>query len=121
MIPSVVLTLPYPPSGNHRNATRNGQYFHTARYKAFRQQVAVLVIQSGVSFGPELLKVSIDAYPPDARRRDLDNIIKPTLDALEAAGAFDDDGQICDLRVRRMNKVKGGSLAVMIQLHAKGA
>jgi crossover junction endodeoxyribonuclease RusA len=42
----------------------------------------------------------MDAFPPDRRRRDLDNIQKPVLDALQHAGVYEDDSQI-DLLVTR--------------------
>lgn len=39
-------------------------------------------------------------YPPDRRRRDLDNVGgKVLLDSLQAAGLFDDDSQIKELHL----------------------
>ena len=46
------------------------------------------------------LRVSAEFYPPDARRRDLDNVGgKALLDSLQAAGLFGDDSQIKSLRL----------------------
>ena len=45
------------------------------------------------------LRVSAEFYPPDARRRDLDNLLKCTQDSLQAAGLFEDDSQIKSLRL----------------------
>ena len=47
------------------------------------------------------LRVEVVAHAPDHRRRDLDNLHKATLDALEHAAVYADDGQIDDLRIRR--------------------
>ena len=43
--------------------------------------------------------VVIEAWRPDYRRRDLDNLLKATLDGLAHAGVYDDDSQIVDLRI----------------------
>jgi len=43
----------------------------------------------------------MDAFPPDRRRRDLDNLLKSVLDALEHAGVYADDSQVDLLVVRR--------------------
>lgn len=53
--------------------------------------------------------------PPDKRKRDLDNVCKATLDALQHARLFDDDAQIDELHVERGDKVDGGSLFVELE------
>lgn len=60
------------------------------------------------------VKVTIHAWPPDRRRRDLDNILKATLDALEHAKIYENDSQVHDLRIRRMTPFKGGKILVMV-------
>jgi crossover junction endodeoxyribonuclease RusA len=45
--------------------------------------------------------VRIVAYQPDHRRRDLDNMLKAPLDALQSAGVFENDGDIDDLHILR--------------------
>lgn len=60
------------------------------------------------------LAVDILAYPPDKRRRDIDNLLKATLDALQHAGVYKDDYLIDDLRIRRKEAVKDGSLIINI-------
>ena len=45
------------------------------------------------------VKVTIEAYRPDKRRRDLDNLLKAPLDALTHAGVYQDDELIVDLRI----------------------
>jgi crossover junction endodeoxyribonuclease RusA len=56
----------------------------------------------------------MDAFPPDRRRRDLDNIQKPVLDALEHVGVYEDDSQIDLLITRRREVVPGGQLLVEV-------
>jgi crossover junction endodeoxyribonuclease RusA len=54
----------------------------------------------------------IHATPPDRRRRDIDNILKAPLDALEKAGVYKDDSQIEQLNVFKHRPMKGGFLNI---------
>jgi crossover junction endodeoxyribonuclease RusA len=47
------------------------------------------------------LDVRINLTMPDRRRRDLDNAMKPLLDALQHAGVYEDDSQIDRLLIER--------------------
>lgn len=60
------------------------------------------------------LQVWIEAYVPDRRKRDLDNIKKPLLDALTHAGVWNDDCQIDDVRSIRCPVTKGGYVRVHV-------
>lgn len=62
--------------------------------------------------GDARYEISIDAYPPDRRRRDLDNILKPIFDVLEEYGALENDSQIDILTVRRRGK--GGYVTIRL-------
>ena len=57
----------------------------------------------------------MDAYPPDRRRRDLDNLLKCTQDSLAHAGVYEDDSQIDVLVVVRCNPVPSGRVTVRLQ------
>ena len=48
------------------------------------------------------------------RRRDLDNIQKPVLDALEHAGVYEDDSQIDLLVTRRRPVTKPGRIEIRL-------
>jgi crossover junction endodeoxyribonuclease RusA len=61
-----------------------------------------------------LLRVTIEAWRPDKRRRDLDNLLKATLDSLVHAGVYDDDSQIVDLRIYWAPDI-GGMLKIKIE------
>lgn len=61
------------------------------------------------------LRVEIEVYPPDRRKRDIDNVCKATLDALAKAGVYQDDSQIDILVVIRRGIVPDGCLEVKIQ------
>lgn len=101
----MVITLPYPPSVNHYWRHFRGRTVISREGRAFRTNVCAL-LAGGRGNGPRKppaggrIALAMDAFPPDRRRRDLDNIQKPVLDALQHAGVYDDDSQI-DLLVTR--------------------
>lgn len=67
------------------------------------------------------LKVRLDAWMPDRRRRDLDNLRKVLMDALTHAGVWEDDSQIDDDRAVRYPPLPGSpGGAVMITIESLG-
>ena len=53
------------------------------------------------------LEVLIELFPPDNRRRDIDNYTKCVLDSLTKSGVWEDDSQIDKLTIiRRTNENK---------------
>ena len=63
-----------------------------------------------------MLAVKVRAYPPDRRKRDIDNIQKPLLDALEKGKAFYNDCQIKHLTTVMLEPVRGGKTVVTIRI-----
>ncbi len=61
------------------------------------------------------LAICIDVYPPDKRARDLDNLLKITLDSLESAKFFENDSQIDKIIMERKEREKGGKITVTIK------
>lgn len=57
----------------------------------------------------------VEAYPPDRRRRDVDNIFKCLLDSLQWAQVYVDDGQIDKLYVERREVAPPGRVIVSIE------
>lgn len=105
--------LPYPPSINHywRRACR---HIHiSTEGRNYRNAVAEHL--AGVKATEGRLAVHIRLFPPDKRRRDIDNVQKPLLDALQHGGAFEDDGQIDWLLTERKAVVKGGKVEVNVR------
>lgn len=100
----IKLRLPYPPSINH-------YYVRTKKGMAikpegmwYRQQVAFLVAVARLPrkfLGNERLQVSIQAFTPDRKVRDVDNILKCLFDALTHAKVWGDDKQVYDLHVTK--------------------
>lgn len=100
----MTIVLPYPPSMNTywrslRSGRMAGRVLISERGRAFRVEVEAVARAHGVGKVAGPLKVTIGLHPPDRRRRDIDNPIKPLLDALTHAGAWEDDSQIRALHV----------------------
>lgn len=125
-MPSIGFELPFPPSVNHywgqRVIGKHVQRFIGKRGVEFRQQVDVAV-QHCKEFcfehfcKPDVrLVMFIQVISPDRRRRDLDNLLKATQDALQHAGVYLDDEQIDQLVVNRDKEqiIKGGKLIITL-------
>lgn len=112
----MILTLPYPPTGNH--AVKHGRFGHytTPEVKRYRTTIATLARSQGaIKPLTGKLQVAAEIQHPDKRRRDLDNCWKTLADALTAAGVWLDDFQIHDLRLIRGEAIKGGAVSVMVE------
>jgi crossover junction endodeoxyribonuclease RusA len=112
----VPLTLPYPPSVNHYWRRVGPRTLISREGRTFRWNVCALLGGGGPRKPPSSGRIALamDAFPPDHRRRDLDNIQKPVLDALEHAGVYEDDSQIDLLITRRREAVADGRLTIEI-------
>ena len=108
----MIFDLPYPPSIN--------TYW---RHRVFGRRPIVYVTDAGVAYRSEIkqlagivrpldgdLVVVVNLYPPDRRRRDIDNPIKALLDAMTHAGIWRDDSQIKKLTVEMMPKLGGRAM-----------
>lgn len=106
------LTLPFPPSVNRMYRVFGNRSILSAAGRAYRAAVT-----EALAGTPKLLgrvSVAIVAHPPDNRRRDLDNLLKASLDGLVHGGALEDDSQIDDLRIVRGENRRHGALSVLI-------
>ena len=107
--PIFEVTLPWPPTVNtywrHKVTGRLATVYVSAVGKIYRKVANELVMEAAMvqrylkQAGP--LRVEIEAFPPDRRKRDLDNVLKSLLDSLTHAGVWEDDSQIQDLRIYR--------------------
>lgn len=127
---TVELTLPWPPSVN--SYKRPGRISRTKLGKIYQQRVdtpdtklfywkvamkirAMMTHEGLKSFsGDTILSLGIEAYPPDAKRRDIDNICKVLIDSLQKGKLFPDDYQIARLLVVRKSIVAEGKVIVRV-------
>ena len=108
--------LPWPPSVNHYYRHVGHRTLISREGRAYRQKVCSMLRGGGPMLeGP--IKMTIDAYPPDRRRRDLDNILKCILDSLQHAQVYRDDSQIKDLDCHMLEPDRtGGKVVITLQL-----
>lgn len=109
----MMLTLPWPPSVNRYWRNVRGRTLLSKEGRVYRQTV-LSALQTRSQCFRGRLAVIIDAFPPDRRRRDLDNLLKGPLDALQAAGLYLDDSQIDRLTIERHGRVQDGRLEVHV-------
>ena len=107
-------SLPLPPSINayYRSYTGNGRHcvVLSSEARAYHRAIAAAVTGSKKMLGPVFLAAWI--HPRNRRVIDLDNRIKPLLDALTRVGLWEDDSQIWQIQLFRMNPVPGGRCCV---------
>lgn len=97
------LTLPWAPSVN-TYYRRSGHTIHmSVKGRKFKEAVKAQLIgerlhKEGIT---ERLRIRIELCPPNLRKFDIDNRVKPILDALQAGGLFVDDEQIDHISIKR--------------------
>ena len=116
MTEDIVLHLPWPPTINsYYKMTRQGQRYLDPKVREFRQKVADCINEQAPSLRlDESLFMEVYLFPPDKRKRDLDNYMKGLLDSITEAGLWTDDSLINQLFIYRGEVVKLGSVRVEI-------
>jgi Holliday junction resolvase RusA-like endonuclease len=110
----IELELPYPPSVNHYWRRVGARTLISRGGRLFRQKVVSILAARGIRPIDGPLEVYIELYPPDRRRRDVDNTQKALLDALGQGGAYHDDSQIIHLDTWKREPIPGGMVFVRI-------
>jgi crossover junction endodeoxyribonuclease RusA len=112
---SLELVLPWPLSVNSLYRSVRGRNILSKAGRQYHIDALASILTQGKKKFSGRVSVEIKLYPPDSRRRDLDNHTKITLDTLTHAGIWDDDEQIDDLRVLRMPVMQPGRAVVRIE------
>lgn len=115
----IQLILPYPPSVNSIWRTgKKGKWYLTKAAKDFKEVVGYYVYSKRARelfAKTDRLSVKLIAYPPDARKRDLDNLCKITLDAMQDAGVYHDDCQIKEMHLKMEQPFPKGKVEITIE------
>lgn len=112
----IVLYLPWPPTINdYYKVTLAGQRYLDKKVRGFRADVEKALHEQcpGLKLADRLF-VEVFQFPPDRRKRDLDNYIKGFQDACTKGGLWIDDSLIDQLFIYRGEVVKGGAFRVEI-------
>lgn len=121
------LWLPgYPVTTNHlfASAVVSGKIrrFPTKAYKTWRQE-AVYRLRSAAKtrgkFPSGEVELRLTLTPPDRRKRDASNAIKPLEDALVEAGVLGDDSQIKRLVVEMGRSAPASGILIRITEYAE--
>ena len=95
---AVSVELPWPPSVNRYYRVFRNRILISRDGRKYRTMVVsrpggINRMRTGEVSG------AIDLYPPDRRRRDIDNPLKCLLDSMTHAGLYEDDSQIKDIEL----------------------
>jgi crossover junction endodeoxyribonuclease RusA len=97
------LTLPFPPTVNTYYRNVKGRTLMSKKGRAYRAlAISTCFWQKTYCYAADVrLAVTLNLYPPNKRKWDIDNRVKATLDALQHAGIIPDDEQVDELEIIR--------------------
>ena len=116
------LILPFPPSVNTywrapNSGPLKGRHLISAKGRAFQSAACAAIIEQlrrQPNPSSEAAAVDIVLFPPDKRRRDIDNYNKALFDALTHAGVWEDDSQVQRMQVEWGPVTPGGKVDITI-------
>jgi len=116
------LILPFPPSVNTywrapNSGPLKGRHLISAKGRAFQSAACAAIIEQLRRLpkpSSEAAAVDIVLFPPDKRRRDIDNYNKALFDALTHAGVWEDDNQVKRMQVEWGPITPGGKVDITI-------
>ena len=106
--------LPWPPAVNNLYINVRRGRVASPRYRDWMETALACLPRTHIPGG---VRVTITAYRPDRRRRDLDGILKAPLDCLVKGGVIEDDSFVdaINLRWAPNSPAKPGSLMVTVE------
>jgi crossover junction endodeoxyribonuclease RusA len=115
-VKSTILYLNWPPTvNNYYTHTRNG-VFISKKGRQYKSAVeADIREQAPDVYITDKVAITVYMFPPDRRKRDLDNYMKALQDSISKAGLWEDDSLIDQLYIYRGEVIKGGQIVVKIE------
>lgn len=93
--------LPWPPSVNHYYRHVGPRVVISRDGRKYRETIVSLLGDQKIEPFEDAVDLAVDAYPPDNRRRDLDNLLKCLLDSFTFGGLYRDDSQIKKITITK--------------------
>lgn len=115
----------WPPSVNHGWRHVGNRTLLSAAGRDFRREIEKYVSMLRCEKKLPLesitgdLDVTIILYPPESRKRDLDNYFKAPLDAMTHSRVWGDDSQIKRLSDEWGERTKGGGFRIIVKPFAE--
>ena len=107
------VTLPFPPSLNnlYNTVMKGRKPVRVLGKRAVGYRADCLLALNGVpkvDWGDSRVVIEISLYPPDERKRDVDNYGKSLIDALVCHGYLPDDSRVVKVSIEMLDVVRGG-------------
>jgi Holliday junction resolvase RusA-like endonuclease len=125
VVVKLAFTVPGPPQPKERpRKGRSGRFYTPAATRGYEEALRAFALQAVNRSGwpmatKQPLAVTLYAYFPDRRRRDLDNAAK-CLDGANGV-VWHDDSQICEWHVYRRHDAKRPRLEVTVEIAVDSA
>lgn len=111
----IELYVPWPPTVNSYYSHTKRGVFISKKGRQYRDEVLSEIQQQTPNMQlDESIHLTVILYPPDRRRRDLDNYMKALLDACTEAGLWEDDSLIDQLYILRGSVVRQGAVKLIL-------
>lgn len=107
------LEMPYPPSVNNYWRRVGHRTIISKNGREYKKKVEMLCRNLIPFDADQRISVTILCFPPDRRKRDLDNVLKALFDSL-CGFAFIDDSQIDSIHIERKEVIKNGLIDIVI-------
>lgn len=111
----LTLKLPWPLSVNAMYRTFRGRLILSKRGRQYQTEAVAAILEQKRRKFKYRVEILFELFPPDERRRDIDNTLKGLLDALVHSNILEDDSQVDDLRIVRKHVKKCGQVLVTIK------
>lgn len=112
---NIEVEVDWPPSANKNWMIRRGRFVSTDAAACYKRLIKDLSYTwEKITFLKDI-EITIKAFPPDKRKRDIDNLLKVTLDSLQNTHLFENDEQIRKITIERMHKCDKGKLQIRLE------